>query len=369
LTDKDEKELLREINILIKQFDMLIGWNSKDFDLPYLIQRMQKHKISTEYLWNILHEDMMRRVQYFYMKDPEARQAITSYGLDFCSQYFIGEGKVKHDEGITELWGKDPERFKKYNIQDCKLLLKLEKKLGIIEITHNMFQWCQVFPQNWSMVKTIDNFILNEANKRGIHYITNYSYLFKGEEEETKIDPYLGAFVMEPKPGLYKNVFVFDFKSLYPNIIRTFNISPETVDLDGKIETPIVFIEGKKHGGQRYKEDLGIIPEKIGGLLEHRNKIKEQMKNPLFTEEEIKNLNVKQLVVKELTNSIYGVLGNKWFRSFSIPLAESITATGQYLQKYVTEYLQKTGRQVIYGDTDSVFSILKGKEDPTKVAE
>ena len=368
ISSKNEKELLLEAKKLLRQFDMLVGWNSKDFDIPYLKERFKIHKIWDEYLGNILHEDMMQRVIYFYSKDPESRQSISSYSLDYISKYFIKEGKIDRGGKVIDLFNQDPTKFKEYNLQDCHLLRKLEQKLGTIRLTYMMFQWCQVFAQNWSMVKTIDNFILSEANKKGVHYRTNLAQLSR-EEDDKPSEVFLGAYVLDPEPGYYENVYDLDFKSLYPNIIRTFNVSPEThlkrtdLPIEVAIHSPSVHTEkNTDHGGQFFRKETGIIPGKISRLLEQREEIRKEMKNFEKDSQEWRDLNVKQLIVKELANSIYGVLGNKWFRSFSIPLAESITATGQYLIKYVKKINEEQGRKVIYGDTDSVFMTIKEGE-------
>lgn len=372
LTDKDERTLLYQISDLINKYDMLVGWNSKMFDLPYLKERFKKHKVPSDYLYNVLHEDMMKRVYYFYTRDPESRQGISSYSLESISQYFLKEGKKKYNGKIIDLFNNDPSTLKEYNINDCRLLKKLEERLGTIELTYQLFQTCQIYAQNWSMVKAIDNFLLSDANKKGIHFKTNM-HAFKDVDDETEVEmpEYLGAMVLDPNPGYYTNVYDLDFKSLYPNIIRTFNISPETLlpeyyKIDGKVQQitiPTRVIDDKTYGGKLYlKDQVGIIPGKIGILLDDRAKIRSKMKGLDPKSQEAKDLHVKQLVVKELANSVYGVLGNMYFREFNTELSESITATGQYLILWVKAYLEKTGRMVIYGDTDSVFITLKGKE-------
>lgn len=376
ICEENEQNLLLKVNNLLMKHDMLVGWNSKGFDIPYLLDRMKKNKVNTEYLYNMLHEDMMKRVQYFYSKDPEARQGISSYSLNSISKYFLNQSKIERGGKVIDLMNSDFELFKEYNLRDCELVKNLEEKLGTIRLTYMMFQWCQCFCQNWSMVKTIDNLILSDANKKGIHYRTNLNQMLKDENEPES--EFLGAFVLDPIPGYYENVYDLDFKSLYPNIIRTFNISPETHKGDltfstGKDEsiTPTVTTEKETtHGGQVFRNDIiGIIPNKITLLLEEREKIRKDMKGLSKDSNEYKDLNVKQLIVKELANSIYGVLGNRWFRSFSIPLAESITSTGQYLIKYGKRVNEEEGRKAIYGDTDSLFLTLKPGENIEEVLD
>lgn len=403
----DEKVLLEEFNDFLKResVDMLVGWNSKDFDIPYIAGRMEKHKVNNTMIRNILHEDLMKRVQYFYLKDPEARQTITSYSLNNISKYFLDETKIDRPGKVIDLMKEDFKTFRDYNLQDCHLVRKLEEKLGLIDLTYQMFQMCQCTAQNWSMVKALDNFILSEANKQGIHYPTNASYITKEDIDDES--QYLGAFVLDPIPGYYENVYDLDFKSLYPNIIRTFNISPDSkmkkiagIDL---IETPGVTIDGIVRGKCYFDDDQqGVIPKKIALLLEERAKIRTEQKKAKKNSQEWRDLNVKQLVVKELANSVYGIIGNKYFRGFSIDLAESITGTGQYLIKWLQSYFNSSGdpksddggtrkkghepnechddglgndeslsaideRKAIYGDTDSIFVTIKNEEDIAKV--
>lgn len=372
ICEKDEKLLLEKINDLIKkeEIDMLVGWNSKDFDVPYVVGRMDFHKINRSLMSNILHEDLMKRVQYFYSKDPEARQTIKSYSLNSISKYFLNEEKIERPGKVIDLMKEDFELFKEYNIQDCRLVMKLEEKLGLIDLTYQMFQMCKCTAQNWSMVKALDNFILDEGNKQQIHFPTNEAYLNKKEDDDSQ---YLGAFVLDPVSGYYEQVFDLDFKSLYPNIIRTFNISPDSrmKEIRGMdcLHTPGVEIDGVVKGKCFFDDEKqGIIPNKIKLLLDQREDIKKEQKKFKKDSREWKDLNVKQLVVKELANSIYGILGNKYFRSFDVDLAESITATGQYLIKWLQSYFNSRGESsAIYGDTDSVFVTIKAGEDITKV--
>lgn len=366
LHDSDERRLLHKINTFLrnKKVDMLVGYNSSNYDMPYIFQRMDLHDVDSHYIKNILHEDLQKRLMYFYSKDPDARKNLTSYSLNNISKYFLNEEKIKHEGKVIELMKNDFEKFKEYNIKDSVLLYRLEEKLGLISLTYKMFQMCHCTPSNWSMVKAIDNMILYEANQKNIHYSTNKNYY----EDIPEQIQYLGAFVLPPIPGYYENVYVFDFKSLYPNIIRTFNISPDSF-LDKKIEDCIETPGIDKKGNNFYQKKEGVIPFKIKSLLDERTNIRNKQKKYDKSTEEWRDLNVKQLIVKELANSIYGVLGNKYFRSFNIKIAESITGTGQYLLKLTQSILEEKGRKVIYGDTDSVFVILNENEDPNEVVK
>lgn len=355
-----EKKLLWEVKKFIDgNVDMVVGWNSSGFDMEFLRGRMKIHKVSMFYFWHILHEDMMKRTKYFYMKDPEARQQIKSYSLDFISNHFLGEGKIKHKEKIFEMYRDNFQKFKEYNIQDCQLLRRLEDQLGMIRLTYQMFQICGMPAQDWAMIKNIDTFMLRASNKKGTRHQTGEAFLKGWMPDGDDEAAYLGAFVIDPIPGKYHNVYDLDFKSLYPNIIRTFNISPDTYLGEGAkknaIVTPGVVLDDKMRGQASYKKGPGIIPEEITKLLDEREKIRTKQKaakDPL----EWRDLNVKQLVVKELANSIYGAIGNRGFRGSSMNMAESITGTGQHLITHLSQWVTKEKDcKVIYGDTDSLF--------------
>ncbi|MCL2183619.1 MAG: hypothetical protein FWB85_09150 [Chitinispirillia bacterium] len=164
--------------------------------------------------------------------------------------------------------------------------------------------------------------------------------------------PLAGGYVLEPTPGLYDNVLVFDFKSLYPSIVMSFMIDPLGFKVingdDDKITTPI---------GTSFSRTNSILPEIIRELMAGRAAATEQ-KNPYLS-----------TAIKLLMNSFAGVLGSTGCRFFSEHLSGSITKTGQHILKISIEHIEKvSGKKVIYGDTDSIFLDL-GKDMEDKAAE
>jgi len=146
-----------------------------------------------------------------------------------------------------------------------------------------------------------------------------------------------GGYVLEPTPGLYENVLVFDFKSLYPSIIMTFMIDPLGFRIAGgdRIATPI---------GTTFSKEVSIMPGIIRELMEARA-MAVQIKNPYLSQ-----------AIKLLMNSFAGVLGSTGCRFFSEEVSPSITLTGQHILKSSIEHIEATyGKRVIYGDTDSIF--------------
>lgn len=369
LHDKSEENLLKRFNNMLagEEIDMLIGYNSLDFDKPYLLQRMVINKVPTGPLQNILHTDLYRRIQDFYRMDPTVRVELKSYSLNSVAKYFLDDKKVPFNGSVKELYDNDLKKLKEYNMQDCDLVKRLEESLGVAELTHKVMTRCGCRGSDWSSVKTLDNLLLVTANPNGIHFKTSPGYIHGAKD--TSDMKFMGGYVLDPEPGYYENVYVFDFASLYPNIIRTFNISPDTllgkgskegcINSPGSIDPKIGELRGQSH----FRSDRdGAFTIAIRKLLDDRAEIKKQIKSE-SDPNRIRDLNVNQKVVKEAANSIYGVMGNKYFRGFDIELVEAITGVGQYLLKHLKEKFEEWGHQVVYGDTDSIFFVPKGEKE------
>jgi DNA polymerase-2 len=162
------------------------------------------------------------------------------------------------------------------------------------------------------------------------------------------VAPIAGGYVMDAQPGLYRNVLVFDFKSLYPSIIRTFNLDPLSLLPDGDHDVSALTAPN----GARFRRDQrGVMPQLVETLADERQRAREE------------GLAVKANAIKILMNSLYGVLGSPASRLFSPAVANAITHFGQLLIRYAAEFVERRGDRVIYGDTDSLF-IDTGETDP-----
>jgi len=159
----------------------------------------------------------------------------------------------------------------------------------------------------------------------------------------------VGAFVYQPTPGVYKNVRVFDFRSLYPSIIIAHNIDPYTLSEEGETE---IYLPHKK---VCFKKEGGFIPALLKNLLEKRGQIKSDLKKVDSDSELGKELDAQSYAIKILANSFYGYLGFYGARWYSIDCAAAITAMGRKYIEGLIKTAEKHGIEVIYGDTDSVF--------------
>lgn len=400
----DEKKLLKKFVRLTDRYDILAGWNSEGFDLVAIVKRCKIYNIkigawATEWsdkdmggLDNVRkfgkyrarpqtfnHIDLMMKVKEMHYRDTELIKKVRSFSLEAVSQAMLGEGKLDRDKGKVStftLARENPEFFKKYNMQDVELLVKLDKKLNIIQQKIIEHQVCNARINDYTSHGKIDPFALRAARKLGKHFPSKPDK--KDEEEFKDIDPdvaedsdrgvkkrgdYIGGYVFDPVKGIHNDVYIFDFQSLYPSIIKTFNVSLDTfvgkgkdTDTDGQLIT-------MPSGAKFKRNETGIIPNIIQFVLDERNKIRfEVMKKLEKDSPEYWNWHYRQYAFKVLANSMYGIMGATFSRYFHRDLAEGITLTGQYLLKTMDKWMRDRGHEPIYGDSDSLF-VKFGFED------
>jgi len=261
-------------------------------------------------------------------------------------------------ESLADVWDNHPEKiekFCKYNLKDSKLTYDLCIKLlpNMIELVKivgiPLFDTLRLgFSQlvEWFIIKQASNF--NEICMDRPNY---------NEVSERRKNTFTGAFVYSPSPGIYKDIAVFDFRSLYPTIIASHNISPGTLNCPCCVEKEIAPVENQKYWFCKKKK--GFIPTIIEDLITRRMRIKEMMKKD---DKKDPMLAAREQSLKVLANSFYGYLGFFNARWYSIESARSVTAWGRHHIKEVIKAAEKEGFKVVYGDTDSVFLTLDGKD-------
>ncbi|MBI4154342.1 DNA polymerase, partial [Candidatus Woesearchaeota archaeon] len=178
-------------------------------------------------------------------------------------------------------------------------------------------------------------------------------------EKRRRMRPYQGGYVKEPKIGLHDDIAVFDFRSLYPSIIVTYNLSPETFGCGHK-EDKAKKVPGMKH--YFCSKVKGFIPTHLKSIIEQRLAIKNEMSKHAKGSPQYKQLDEEQKAIKILANATYGYMAYAGSRWYSREAAESAAAYGRYhVQKIIAE-AEKEGFDVLYADTDSVFVKLKTKD-------
>ena len=361
---KDEEDCLEKFKTEIMKLDpdIITGWNIIDFDLTYLKSLYEKHKIKFDI--GRTNDNVRLRIESNFfrsssadipgrqvldglnlIKDPFIQEApsiknadFESYTLEDVSQAILGTGKKivgkdRHHE-IDLLFKTNSEdshqKLADYNLTDCELVYKLLEKIKILDLALERSQLTGMQIDRLSAsIASFDSLYLREALKRGLVSPTTK---FGNKEEKIK-----GGYVQSLKPGIYHNVLVLDFKSLYPSIIRTFNIDPSSYlekAEKGAIESP-----NKAH----FKNQEGILPSIIETLHKAREKAKQEKRE------------LSNYAIKIIMNSFFGVLASPNCRFFNMQVANAITHFGQFIIKLTAQEIEKSNYKVIYQDTDSVF--------------
>ena len=410
---KDEFELLRKfIDFLKSDYpDIITGWNVQLFDVAYLSARIQrvlgdralnecspygitdsfevpyaKGRTQLAFNWyGISVLDYMELYKKFSYKTQE------SYSLDHISKEELGKEKIKHSYGsFKEFYTKDWKLFVEYNVVDVELVDQLEDKMKLINLILTMAYDAKCnFMDIYSSVRTWDCIIYNALMKQNI-IVHNPHGIDPADDRQI-----IGAFVKEPKPGKYDWIVSFDATSLYPSIMMTFNMSPETLadgekyladdeksiqklldanfDTSGLVQKNLTMVA---NGQCFHKDRKGILPT----LIEYYFSMRQEVKKKMFDAQRlydktsdnkylklVTSLNSKQMAAKILMNSLYGACGNVYFRYYDTRLAEGITMTGQYVIRHVANklnhYLNKqcstSGVDYsFYSDTDSTYITL-----------
>src|SRR3989344_2413298 len=373
---ENEAELIQKFKETIESYkpNILTGYFSDGFDLPYIKTRAEKHRIKLDLGFDysemklktgkettvainvIIHLDIFK----FIKRVMGATLETFSYDLNSVASELLEEGK--HEVSLKDLphaWDNsndDLDGFCKYCLHDSYLTYNLAAKMmpTIIEMVKivgiPMHDASRVgFSQlvEWYVIKQARQFNEIIPNKPGHNEVT-----------DRRLHTYEGAFVYEPKPGLYKDIVVFDFRSLYPTIISSHNIGLDTIDCSCCKNTA----KSVEMGNDRHwfcEKKRGFIPTLIEDLITRRMRIKEIIKKE--NDEKRIFLDARQNSLKLLANSFYGYLGFFGARWYSIESARSVTAWGRlYIQKVISR-AQLEGFIVLYSDTDSVFMSLDGK--------
>jgi len=404
---RDEKQLMFEfMKFWIKNHpDVITGWNTKFFDLPYMMNRIKLiagDKVANRMSpWNLVNREeivVRGRPQTVYklfgitMLDyldlykwfiPTRQE---SYRLDFIGELELGRGKDDAGYDTFKDWyTKDFQSFIDYNIQDVEIVDALEDKLGLIDLSLTVaFESKVNFDDIFSQVRVWDTLIANHLMKKKI--------CVPPREDNVKLTKYEGAYVKEPKVGQHKWVVSFDINSLYPHIIIQYNISPEKilgesghgVNVNKMIDMSVPLNYLKTEGacitpnGAKFKNDSqGFLPEMMETMYKERVIYKKRMmiakkeyektKDPKLVKEISRCHNI-QWARKIALNSAYGAVGNQYFRYYDVRQASGITTAGQFIIRFIegkmNDYLNKVLQTkdkidyVVASDTDSIYVTL-----------
>ncbi|MGL6298749.1 MAG: DNA polymerase domain-containing protein, partial [Methanobacteriaceae archaeon] len=383
-----EKEMIKRFVEIIKEnnIDIIVGYNSDNFDFPYIKDRAKILGVKMDLgldgsemsfkkrgyanaagLKGINHIDLylvMRR----YM-------SLDRYTLERVYLELFGEEKIDvPGDQIWEYWDAGGEKLDElfryslddviatYKIGEITLPLNLELTRIVGQPFFDITRMATGQQVEWYLVRKAFEYGEVSPNKP-----TNIQYSSRRDDRAT------GGYVKEPEKGLHENLVQFDFRSLYPSIIISKNVSPDalvkktsktsTLTENSSIESEKdksstdneKFNIAPEYGHTFVKEPQGFIPSVIGNVLTERTKIKEAMKTCEDPAEK-KSLSVQQDALKRLANTMYGVYGYSRFRWYSFECAESITAWGRDFIKDTIEQAEEYGFHTIYADTDGFYA-------------
>ena len=339
--------------------DLIIGWNVAGFDLRFLEARCRLHRIDFT-----LGRDGGRarvldgaiataRVPGRVVLDGIEGHRAAFWGfedesLGAVARALLGRDKLiapdrNRVDAIRQLYETDRLSLAAYNLEDCRLVREIFKRTRLIEFMVERSRITGLaLGRTGGSVAAFDHLYLPRLHRRGrVAPDVGAGAARAGESP--------GGHVLDSRPGLYRNIAVLDFKSLYPSIIRTFRIDPLGLAEPGNDPVP-GFARAK------YAREGGILPDLIAALWERREEAKRIGDPPL------------QQAVKILMNSFYGVLGARGCRFFDPRLASSITMRGHEIIRRSQDFIEGEGFEVIYGDTDSLFVRLATEGDARAVA-
>ncbi len=363
---KDEAELLEKLVKEVKKFspDFLVGYFSDGFDLPYLKARAEKHKVNlclgldgsqprfsrgnqlVGKIKGIVHIDLLRFIRTVYSQYMQSE----TLSLDDVAYEFLGDRKkdfdIKHSSVLKEGDWKD---YYEYNLHDSVLTFNLFNKfwLDMIEFTKIIEE--PIFNvSRFGLSKHIESYILHNLDK--YNEIPEKQPTYNEISERKRLGGVKGAFVYEPKPGIYENIAVFDFTSMHTSIIVSMNLSKGTL-LEKKEKNSFVSPEIEEGSNKKYyfTKKPGFFPSLMKDIFLKRKQAKEEYK---------KNPNVltkaRSNAFKVLSASAHGYIGFFGARYYSHETSASILAFVRRFNKDIIKKVEKAGFNVIFGDTDSV---------------
>jgi len=353
ITFKTEEGLLDSFREEILSFDpdIITGWNVIDFDFKFIREKFKEHEIP--FTLNRDNSVSKLRIEKDFFRtskaDFEGRVVldgielmktsfikVNDYKLNTAAKKVLGKTKLIENTGIDKseeidyLYKNNLKKLVDYNIMDCILVYDILYEGTLLDLTiQRSLITGMPLDRVSASIASLDLLYLPRAREKRLVCPTS---VFKIKEKSIT-----GGYVMESKPGIYDNTIILDFKSLYPSIIRTFNIDPARYS-QKKIKNSI-----KSPANVYFKKEIGILPDIIQDLWEHREQARKN-KNELA-----------RWAIKILMNSFFGVLANPNCRFFNPQIANSITMFGQETLKRTKEILEKENYEVIYQDTDSNF--------------
>ena len=371
---KNEAELLKRFAEIVKKIspDFITGYFSDGFDFPYLKTRADKNKIkldigldgssikfsrgimTTAHIDGIVHIDLLRFIQTAYSQYMSSE----TLSLNEVANEFLGESKKEFEhKHSSKIDGDEWERYFEYNLHDSVLTYGLFEKIwpDLLEFSRIMQEPVFDVSRN-GMSKNVEDYIIHNLNK--FDEIPEKRPTYDEIGERRRRGKYEGAFVLEPKAGLYENLSAFDFTSSYGSVIVTYNLSRSTLLDKPEKDVYSTEVANKK---VYFSKTPGFFPEMLKEIIEKRRQYKDELrKKPDAMKRARSN------AFKLLANASYGYQGFFGARYYC---EEAAAATAAFARQAIREAIEKTnnaGFSVIYADTDGfAFTLNKNSKQKT----
>ncbi len=342
--------------------DVFIGWNVINFDFRFLQKKCDQLKIQlsmgregSRLVWRKAQGDSQR----YFLVIPgrvvldgidtlkSATYSFASFSLESVGNALLGRGKLIHNKEdlhdplfkakeIQRQFKQDKTSLAAYNLEDCQLVWDIFEKTDLVNFAIERARLTGLeMDRIGGSVAAFDNLYLPRLHRKG--YVAPNIGDYEGQLSAP------GGYVMNSQPGMHSSVLVLDYKSLYPSIIRTFNVDPYA-RIAALNEAESETIPG--FDGARFSKSEYILPDIIKELWQARDKAK------------LDNNKALSQAIKIIMNSFYGVLGTPGCRIHDSRLTSSITKRSHELIQHTVNLIEDEGYSVIYGDTDSVFVSL-----------
>ncbi len=365
--DENDKGLIKEFIRFIGEYDpdIIVGYNQDGFDWPYIHERAKKHKLRL----NVCRDGtspmfgrggLQKKVKLIGRLDIDLFQV---------AQRDVDGVKIKTLDNVAEFLGvkRKDERVSlfaadiyKYWADEARRPTLIRYSKDDVESTYGLAG--ELLPLQFEFARMVhepaDNVSKMGRGRQVESYLAYIAYEYgelipsRGGEVET----YLGGFVFPPVKGIHKNVASLDFSAMYPSIMITYNISPDTVCKDCNAEC---YPPAPEVGHCFRKEPEGFFTRILRLLVTHRSALKKKLAMLDKKDKSYKMLDIRQKTIKILTNAFYGYTGwaqAKWYRR---ECAEATSAWGRYFIKKANDIAEAMGMRVLYGDTDSLFVTIR----------
>jgi len=361
--DKNDKPVLEAFVNYVKVFDpdIIVGYGVNSVDWQYLNERCKKlglklcvDRVGAEPHTSVYgHVSITGRVNIdlfdFADEFPEVKVKTLENLADYLDIMKIEERILIEDVDFADYWDDKAKRevLKRFSMENTRCIMRITNAILDFAIQLSSLVGLPLDHVGTASVGfRVEWFLIKHAQRIG-------ELVPKRVEQPYR--PYAGAIVLKPESGLHENIAVLDFKSMYPNLMIAYNLSPDTYVAPKEPAPPCGVYEAPEVGHRFRKEPSGFYKEVLSRLISVREEIRAKMKVASPESVEYRVLDARQKAVKVITNASYGYAGWIGARWYIKPVAEAATAWGRHTILRAIEIAEKLGLKVVYGDTDSIF--------------